>query len=497
MKVQLNEQEIKAYINEAMRLEMNEALGKAGGTVAGKVAKKTASKAPVMIGHFPRGPKVTGHIKDAKTARKFIMGLKKGRTIGGTIENAKGTPKPNWFTKDGVNFFSDANCTKKLPKSLANGAKASFDQHKLEATRLFASAQRNMVGTLGVAGAGLGGYALGHSGKGNNPDPDAPWNDVDPQEPTAPDNGGFPWDDTEPRWTPRAPRRTAPQPEQQPVQPTQPEQPQRQQMEPIQPVAAPATMPTSVTGPQGGIQMRQPNTSLLGSASQAMVNAASTSPAVASQREQNRAINQTYRNARNAMKRDDYGPTAKQDMQTLRNVKNAVKRGDQHPSLEEGKLKLSEAQLNAYLNEAINEELDEIFGWSRSEQNAKWGYNWDKNLSAKQNRRNRAVNKAQIKAAGYRNAQEYEAGEGHAYGTQQQEPVYQPGQQSQPVNFEAGYPAPFANEKYKVGQFQTWFNQNMGGKLVVDGIWGKYTQAAWDQWLNSQGQGQELPAMSN
>ena len=143
------------------------------------------------------------------------------------------------------------------------------------------------------------------------------------------------------------------------------------------------------------------------------------------------------------------------------------------------KLELNEQTLETYINEAINEELDEILGLSRSEINNKWGYEWDPNLSRKQNVRNRRVQKALIKQRGYRNHDEYQAGEGHAI-NQNPEPQEQQQQQAQvPSEY------PYKSDKQKTGQFQTWFNQNMGGKLVVDGIWGPKTEAAYQQWLNS------------
>ena len=143
-------------------------------------------------------------------------------------------------------------------------------------------------------------------------------------------------------------------------------------------------------------------------------------------------------------------------------------------------VKLNEEQLKNYINEAINEEMDEIFELSRAEKNAKWGYQWDPNLSAKQNKRLRDVNKANIRAAGYNNAQEYEAGTGHRYG---EEPVEEPEAQQEIQQIPSEYP--YKNDRQKTGQFQTWFNQNMGGRLVVDGIWGPRTEAAYQQWLNS------------
>lgn len=144
------------------------------------------------------------------------------------------------------------------------------------------------------------------------------------------------------------------------------------------------------------------------------------------------------------------------------------------------KLELNEHTLEAYINQAINEELNEFWGLSQGEKNAKWGYEWDPSLSTKQNKRNRDVQKALIKQKGYRNHDEYMAGEGHAI-NQTTEPQEEPQQQ------QAQYPGeyPYKADRQKTGQFQTWFNQNMGGNLDVDGIWGPKTEAAYQQWLSS------------
>lgn len=150
---------------------------------------------------------------------------------------------------------------------------------------------------------------------------------------------------------------------------------------------------------------------------------------------------------------------------------------------------LNEQQLREVIKEAIIEELmksqtnenkmDEFLGLSRDERNGKWGYQWDSNLSAKQNRLNRNLQKAQIKQQGYNNHDEYVAGEGHAFTEQPQQT--QPVQQQQiPDEY------PYKNDRQKTGQFQTWFNQNFGGQLVVDGIWGPKTEQAYKQWLAQQ-----------
>lgn len=151
--------------------------------------------------------------------------------------------------------------------------------------------------------------------------------------------------------------------------------------------------------------------------------------------------------------------------------------------------KMNEEQFKKYIQAIIKEEVDERFMGipSRKDLNNKWGYQWDDSLSAKQNKRQRAVNKATIRAAGYKNAEEYEAGTGHRYGEEPAE-VEPETQQVTPREIPSDYP--YKNDRQKTGQFQTWFNLppeqgGMGGNLVVDGIWGPKTEAAYQEWLNS------------
>ena len=123
-------------------------------------------------------------------------------------------------------------------------------------------------------------------------------------------------------------------------------------------------------------------------------------------------------------------------------------------------------------------------GLSRAEKNAKWGYTWDPNLSTKQNRRNRDLQRAQIRAAGYKNYNAYAAEKGL---DEPQEPEAEPQQQQAQIPTEY----PYKNDRQKTGQFQTWFNLppekgGMGGNLVVDGIWGQKTESAYQQWLATQ-----------
>ena len=55
-----------------------------------------------------------------------------------------------------------------------------------------------------------------------------------------------------------------------------------------------------------------------------------------------------------------------------------------------------------------------------------------------------------------------------------------------PNGIAIGQKAPFAGDPEAVERFQTWFNmpEHFNGNLVIDGIWGKYTQAAWNKWVS-------------
>ncbi len=61
------------------------------------------------------------------------------------------------------------------------------------------------------------------------------------------------------------------------------------------------------------------------------------------------------------------------------------------------KLQLNEKTLNAYLQRAINEEIDELFGMSRAAKNAAaGGYRWNPNMTNRQNRRARRAQKNKL-----------------------------------------------------------------------------------------------------
>jgi len=291
MKLQLDENTLNAYINEAIRQEINEGVWNrianfATRRAAGAAQRAAAKNAPRVITHSPITKKFFGRIKDAKSARKFIMGLRRGKVVSGTVEAGKGAKGLQWFTKDGKKFFTDAACTQQItdPKKLG-AVTRSFNGHYTAAANLLNSAQRNMLGTGLVAGMGAG-WAIDH-----NAHKDDPWNATEPEpgnENVPDDNGGFngefPWDNTTPEWSPRPRRRTpnpnpnpepTPTPENTPGKET-PAQPERPRAEQLAPLATPAGIPTGVTVPQETPAIRQPehNESYVDSARRVMAQTA-------------------------------------------------------------------------------------------------------------------------------------------------------------------------------------------------------------------------------
>ena len=161
------------------------------------------------------------------------------------------------------------------------------------------------------------------------------------------------------------------------------------------------------------------------------------------------------------------------------------------------KIVLNEETLRQYIDEAVRYELYEMLDedtwwkpwtWGRDAKNRKWNYTWDDNLSDEENRRRRDLNKAQIKAKGYNNAEEYEAGEGHRFGEEAPSAgngavSTNPAADNSQATAQPPEEYPYKQDSHKTAQFQTWYNQNMGGNLVVDGIWGPRTEEAYKHWL--------------
>ena len=137
-----------------------------------------------------------------------------------------------------------------------------------------------------------------------------------------------------------------------------------------------------------------------------------------------------------------------------------------------------------------------------------FGYIWDDTKDYKENINNAKTIKAYFEKYGYRNYDAYlKANPGavdkrkaikhdgqNGTPTPQQDETPQQDSVQEVKKYDPSKPAPFYNQKLKVMQFQTWFNdfneKNGYGAtkpLVVDGIWGQYTQDAWRRWLEKEG----------
>ena len=314
MKLQLNESTLNAYINEAIRQELNEGLFSKG---------TTAVRA---IGHSPITKKFFGRIKDAKSARKFIMGLRRGKVVSGTVESGKGAKGLNWFTKDGKTFFRDAACKQQItnPAEL-RAVSGSFKGHYTAAANLFNSAQRNMLGTAAVAGLGAG-LAMNNGGQKNGNNNGNPGTGEDSQNSGG--NGGgfdgiFPWDDTTPSFAPpRQPRNKQPNDNQ---EGNQQEEPVKRVVGPELPKLEPGSLQAGATTNQNNaLNAPQSQPTLAQSAVHSMVQTANAPASDMSLRDKRQTVNRTAANARDAI---NQGYGNRQDKQMVRDVRRQINRG--------------------------------------------------------------------------------------------------------------------------------------------------------------------------
>lgn len=285
MKLQLNESTLNAYINEAIKRELNEAgwdkLAKFG-TKAGEVVKGAAKGTKNYVRALGGNKKLVSGVADdmdkilknpdyknlfkefgvdsidqlpkevRKNPKKLLQFVKDMQEKNTKVHG-------DWKAKNGMIFNKDLGAQGDALVRLERDLTKAINGTKLA-----------RVGT-GLSAAGFGaGYLAGRSRK-NGQNPDAPWNDgiADPgmNDGGFDDNGGndggfdgtFPWDNTDPAWTPRPTRNPQPQPGQAQVDPAQeePQQPVRRGMEALQPVST-INMPTGVTSnqPEPTIQRR-------------------------------------------------------------------------------------------------------------------------------------------------------------------------------------------------------------------------------------------------
>ena len=260
MKLQLNEKTINAYINEALKQELEEGLGTKFLKGLSKLGKKAAQAAEKKAGAVTRkggeafgnlgksgGPlKFKGNSSRTQAARKALRGAngeRGAKFVTGTANKTMGGGKLEYVAKT----VKDEKTGKKVLKFYAKDGQTELTGEQLKLARsnfrMRAGQYKDIrkMGNLnrGILLAATGGAIAGSNLGGGNPD--EPWlgggddvNNENGQEQEEGFEGSFPWDDTEPQWTPRTPKNTTNQPQQPQQQPE--EQPQPQQREPISPI---------------------------------------------------------------------------------------------------------------------------------------------------------------------------------------------------------------------------------------------------------------------
>ena len=360
MKIQLDEKTLNAYINEAVKQELNEAgsgfLGKIGRPIGNYFRRLGGNKALVKAGKegIENSKKAISKADDemAKISKQ-MKGVKDAQKANVKAHSALPDQQgANWgehqrLGKEGSKLVNKerklANQNAKQLAAKNDAEKAIKDSEKAIADAK-AAARKTQIRTnavIGAAGAGALGYALGRNHQND------PWNDTPDGQGGSNGNGNgtgggnwndtFPWDDTKPAWTPRKPKVVNPASSTGETQPTEPTQPERPKLEPLPTVDKPLAQPTGATTSVGSsIERPEPQLTLPQNAIRSMVNTAQASPTVASQREKNRALRQTRQNAIKAINSDSYGAdnaTKRADTKFVNDMYRTMKRGDQHPNL--------------------------------------------------------------------------------------------------------------------------------------------------------------------
>ena len=368
MKLQLNENTLNAYINEAIRQELNEGLEKLG-KLGGKASQRTLGKtirngAKKFAGNLSgrRVKNAEGLLnaakktaddatKAAQEAEKELKNLQK-------LKNQNLKQHRAWSAQQGPGRhynqdLGDAGESldkqiKKATTKLNKANKAAQDAQKRVTTLTNNLGNKRVAQTAtrwgtGAAAAGFGaGYLAGRSGK-NGQNPDAPWNDgvADPgmngdaQDETGGNDGGFdgtfPWDNTTPNWTPRRPKTPTPAAEGTPAEPERPKTPEWA----YQPVST-INGQTGVTGTgetQQGLKQHPEN--YVDSAKRVMLQTASAglagntgNPKLDNWKQTNRNTRRTANDAIDTMRRDGAitRNQARQDKRALKDTEKMIRR---------------------------------------------------------------------------------------------------------------------------------------------------------------------------
>ena len=301
MKLQLNENTLNAYINEAIRQELNEAfrvdfekLGTPTGPVkngwgfARLYTRPERAKKAMASGTYGR----TGMM----TPKEFVNDLK---ALGYDTEQIQNGIQ-NGAIKIGRNFGSGP-AQQFLPHNNLRKQNRRDARLRTAAGMPVSNSQSNKTQDDNQTETNNGGF-----------------------------NGTFPWDDTEPQWTPKPTRKPQPQPAQE-----EPQQPERRSMETLQPVST-INIPTGVTGTSETLPgLKQRPESFVDSARRVMAQTAAAglngntgNPKLDNWKQTNRNTRRTANAAIDTMRRDGAitRNQARQDKRTLRDTEKTIRR---------------------------------------------------------------------------------------------------------------------------------------------------------------------------
>lgn len=351
MKLQLDEKKLNAYINEAIKQETNEGVWsrlanfatkkatKAAEKAAGKTAaKKATAKASREAAQKGAKTSIGRSVKTGKAARD-VSSYNKALVRSGKVskEEVKELKHLQKLQRQGKLSPEEAKKLRKLESRLSG---KGYYTSRADADALI-RAHGQQAAIAGGAAALGGGIALGASG-GHKDDP---WN-VDGENGNGNSeggngngggfDGGFPWDNTEPVWTPKKPKTTTPAttPTQSQSQEQQPEQPEQQPERPkVEPIIAPvnANIPAPrVTGPQApGLAKHETQPSIAQSAVRTMGQTANQSTLGLDNRHAtNKRTKQNAINAINQAKKDDAmtKDQARNDKKLVRNAEKSLRK---------------------------------------------------------------------------------------------------------------------------------------------------------------------------
>ena len=292
MKLQLNEGELSAYINEAIQQELNENyrvnFEKLGEPELQVIKNHKAARRRLERGAYNRMSLIsTGKLRKVLNDMGYSDDQIRAGLSNGAIE-------------------------------VGNGVDNSFRPYQNIYRQNRKDARLRSRMNMPVAGNG-------QDGQGEQENQTGAW------------DGSFPWDGYPIRWTPvqrRTPTTT--QNQQTQTQPAQEEQPQRREQMPA--LERPALqMPALVDAPKQELRgVERPQARFPQNAISSMARIAGESPANLSQQEKNAALRQTRDNAIHTINGDGYGAdraTRRADKKDVRDAYRTIRRGNQNQNI--------------------------------------------------------------------------------------------------------------------------------------------------------------------